>query len=68
MYVYIYIYMCVYIYMYIYIYSYIYTVINIGDGNSVYGAVMSIGLFVTILNVMDTRFCNLLTNWREEEH
>lgn len=54
--------------MYIHIYSYIYTVINIGDGNSVYGAVMSIGLFVTILNVMDTRFCNLLTNWREEEH
>ena len=57
--------------MYIYIlykYVHIYISIHISEGNSVYGAVMSIGLFVTILNVMDTRFCNLLTNWREEEH
>ena len=54
--------------LFIYIFIYICTIIHIGDGNSVYGAVMSIGLFVTILNVMDTRFCNLLTNWREEEH
>lgn len=46
---------------------FIYISIHISDGNSVYGAVMSIGLFVTLLNVMDTRFCNLLTNWREEE-
>ena len=57
-----------YIYIYIYKYVHIYISIHISEGNSVYGAVMSIGLFVTILNVMDTRFCNLLTNWREEEH